>query len=187
MSDEPEPAVPRTFIFLRDQNEELQAENNDLREQLRKHEKTAAKDTPRQEMPTPEQIVLDLFAGKITPPEASVALYALQVSQTAERNAYLIAATRQKEERLRNATSTKNSPTPSMPARKPRRASPKPATQPTKRQTPANARSTGSNSSRSRTTSQDAGQSQTHHTPAAKREKAKPRNRKPLAQRTWTA
>jgi hypothetical protein len=139
MSDEPEPAVPRTFIFLRDQNEELLAENTELREQLLKYQKTAVKDTTRRTMPTPEQIVLDLFEGKITPPEASVALYALQVSQTAERNAHLIAATRQKEERLRNATSIKNSPTPSMPAQRQRRASPKPATQPTKPQTPANA------------------------------------------------
>jgi hypothetical protein len=133
---------------------------------------TKPKETKPRTMPTPEQIVLDLIDGKLTPPEASVALYALQVIQTAQRNAHLIAATRQKEERLRR-TSTQQSIGPSPSPKRPAGKSPT-----TTGAIPTTTGAIQRNSSRSRSTSQDARRSQTLQTPAAKPGKAKRRNQR---------
>ena len=89
-----------------------QLEIERLQEELKRKEETEEK--PKRKMPTAEEIVIDLLDRKLTPPQASVALYALQVVQTAQRNAHLIAATRQKEERLRRkSTQQLTAPSPS--------------------------------------------------------------------------
>jgi hypothetical protein len=164
--------------WLDRQRSELQATQMQLTEALRRIERLRDAEQERDQLKaqltekkataqirSPEQIAAGLLEGSISPQAANTALYALQVALTAKRTEHFIAASRQKEERLRSQQTEDQTASRKSKAEK--------ATTPT---TPANANPTGRKSSPIRSTSRRA--AQTKRPQRTSSAKTKPTRRK---------